>query len=132
MVTSDDDACSIDVGVGLAHGFDDPFTASFAGPEIDEEDLIEIMMNDLGQERFEFGKFGRCELAFKDAELKMITPIAHGFEDLAETFVIANVVGNDHRVSHDGSSKSGPWKRIRTVSIDGLGRDSARPSSAEH
>ena len=46
---SDDHARSIYEVVGYADGIDDPITSTFAGAEIDKEDLIVGVINEFGQ-----------------------------------------------------------------------------------
>ena len=53
------------------------------------------------------GKFGAAadkvagrELTFEDRVLEMIAITTHGFEDLAESAVVANVVADEIRLAH--------------------------------
>ena len=96
----DDHAGRIDVGVRKPDRVDDPFASSVAWPKVDEEDLVDIMVNDLakfvGEDRF----FGIGQLAFENAQLEVIPRVSHGSKDFAESFWIADIVGDDVGIAH--------------------------------
>ena len=102
--------------MGFAQGGDDAITASVGGAKVDEQDLIVSAVDDvlklgLTLQQVDFG-----QLALKDAELDVISPVFHGFEDLAQPFGISDVVADDVGVLHGGSSKEGTGKRDQRMS----------------
>jgi hypothetical protein len=97
----DDDASSIEMGVGKSDGIDDTFAATIAGSKIDEEDLIDIVMDDLSEFLCEDCFFRVGQLAFEDAQLEVIAPVSHGSEYFTEPFWVADIVGNDVGIAHD-------------------------------
>lgn len=89
----------------MAERFDDAVPPAFARSEIDEQDLVVGVVDNFGQLSAALQQVGRGELALKDAVLQMIAPVPQRFEDLAESFGIADVIGDDVRVSHRVGSK---------------------------
>ena len=57
-------------------------------------------MNDFRQLALELCQFGRSQLAFKHAQLQVISPLSHGFEHLTKSFFISDVVSDDEGFSH--------------------------------
>ena len=96
----DDHAGRIEVGVRKPDRVDDPFAASVAWPKVDEEDLVDIMVNDLAKFVGEDCFFGIGQLAFENAQLEVIPRVSHGSKDFAESFWIADIVGDDVGIAH--------------------------------
>jgi hypothetical protein len=92
---SDDDAGGVDGGVRFAEGGNDAVAAAGGGAEIDEEDLVLVVVNDLGEAGAAGGEVLGGELAFKDGELEVVSEIAQEFEDVAEAFGVGDVVADE-------------------------------------
>jgi len=90
----------IDVDVGLAEGGDDSIAAAFGGAEVDEEDLVFVVIDQIAQRVATFRQVDGVELALEDGVLEMVAEIAHGLVDLAEAFVVADVVADEESVPH--------------------------------
>jgi hypothetical protein len=58
-------------------------------------------MNNVSQLGFEFHQLSRRELAFEDAELEMVSPITHGFEDFTKSLIVGDIVRDNIRMAHD-------------------------------
>ncbi len=71
-------------------------------------------MNDLRQLGTTLDQFGLRELAFEDAVLEMVAPVPHCLVNFAETLRVADVVGNDERMSHLGTR----WLEKRVPSVE--------------
>jgi len=97
---SHDNAGGIERGVGLAERGDHAFAASFGGPQIDEEHLVFVMLDQLAEHMAAFGQIDGRELALEDGVLEVVAEIAHGLEDLAQSFIVANIVADEKRISH--------------------------------
>jgi hypothetical protein len=96
----DDHAGRIEVGVRKPDRVDDPFASSVAWPKVDEEDLVDIMVNELAKFVGEDCFFGIGQLAFENAQLEVIPRVSHGSKDFAESFWIADIVGDDVGIAH--------------------------------
>jgi hypothetical protein len=90
----DDDTGGVEFGVGPAESGDDAVTAALGGTEVDEEDLIFVAVDDDGEVGAEAEEVSLSELAFEDGVLEVVAEAAHEFEDLAEAFVVGDVVGD--------------------------------------
>ena len=96
----------IDRGVGKSKRFDDSFATPFGRTEVDEQNLVVSVIDD-GSKFFTKGEqFGRAELAFEDAVLKMVATSANRFENFLKPFVVANVladqIGRPHGMPSQG------------------------------
>jgi hypothetical protein len=58
------------------------------------------MLDDFRERMPTSGQIDRRELALEDRVLQMVAEVAHGLEDLAEAFVVADVVANEKSVAH--------------------------------
>lgn len=97
---SDDNAGGVDVCVRFAEGGDDAVAAAGGRAEVDEEDLVLIVVNDLGEAATAGGEVLGGELAFEDGELEVISEIAKEFEDVAEAFGVGDVVADEVGGAH--------------------------------
>ena len=97
---SDDETGGVEVGVGLAEGGDDAVATAFGGAEMDEENLVFVVLDEVGEEGAAADEVGGGELAFEDGELEVVAEGAHGFEDLAEAFVVGDVVTDQVGLAH--------------------------------
>ncbi len=70
----DDDQRRIDVDVGLAERGDNPVAAPFSRPQVDEQNLVLVVMNNFIQFRPQPNQIHAPELALEDRELQMIPP----------------------------------------------------------
>ena len=104
----DDDARRVDRGVGLAQRADHPFAAAFGGAEVDEQHLVFVVLDDLTECVSALGQIDRRELALEDRVLRMVAKVSHGLEDLAEAFIVADVVADEKGISHGRIS---PWRQ---------------------
>ena len=59
---------------------------------MDEEDLVFVVIDELGEQGAAADEVRGGELAFEDGELEMVSEGAHGFEDFAKTLVVGYVV----------------------------------------
>lgn len=91
---------TVDWGIRLAEGGDHSIAAAFGGAKIDEEHLVFAMVDDLAECLAALGKVDRPELALEDGVLQVVAKAAHGFEDLAEPFVVTDVVADEEGVAH--------------------------------
>jgi hypothetical protein len=99
-VCSDYDTRRVEICIRFAEGCDDAITASFGRAEINEEDLILIVVNDGAEVDFQPDEVGCGELALEDGVLKVVAVTAHGLKDLAQAFVIADVVADEEGFAH--------------------------------
>jgi len=65
------------------------------------------------------GQFGAApdeiacrELALEDGILKMVTVASHGFEDLAQAFVVADIVTDEIRLPHSITLAEIEWQFV--------------------
>lgn len=82
-------------------------TASGSWAEVDEQNLVVSDVDDVFQLLFQPQQIDRIELAFEDRVLEMVAPISHRFEDFAKPFIVADVVGDQIDVAHDGIDLAG-------------------------
>ena len=68
------------------------------------------MFDQVGQLSFALQQFGSGQLAFKDAVLHMVAPIAKTFEDTAEPFGFTDVISNQKDPSHSQDSQKAQLK----------------------
>ncbi len=88
--------------IRLSDRFDHAFAAPGGWAKIDDQDLVVSGVDDLFQLLFQPQQVDRVELAFEDGILQMVAPVSHRLEDLAEPFVVADVVRHQVDVAHDG------------------------------
>jgi hypothetical protein len=93
-VKSYDETGCVQGDVGLTERGDDAVAAAFGGAEVDEEDLIVVVVDDFGEFGAAADEVGGREMALEDGELEVVAVAAHGFEDLAKTFVIGDVIAD--------------------------------------
>lgn len=67
--------------VGFAERRDDAIAASIGWAQIDEQDLIVSIVDDVRKLRLAMKQIDFGQLALEDAELDMIAPVFHRFED---------------------------------------------------
>jgi hypothetical protein len=65
------------------------------GAEVYDKDLVLVVVDDGRQGGAEMGQLHRVALAEKDGELGVVAAPFEVIEDLAATFVVGNVVGDD-------------------------------------
>lgn len=99
---SDDDAGCCHRGIGLTDRLDQIVAAGGDIPQVDDQDLIFTVMNDFGQLCFESQQIRRREMAFKDAVLEMVTPVAQAFEGVPQPTRVADVVSDQVDAAHEG------------------------------
>lgn len=121
MDLSDDEAGGVEVGVGLAEGGDDAVATAFGGAEMDEENLVFVVVDEVGEEGAATDEVGGGELAFEDGELEVVSEGAHGFEDLAEALVVGDVVTDQVGLAHLWVILADFWK----MRGEGVGEDKA-------
>ena len=107
-----DDQGRIDVDIGFADCSDDPVSAPFSRPEIDEQHLVFVVMNDFVQLRPQAHQIHARELALEDRELQVIPPGPHGLEDLSQALGISDVVADNVGVAHGNNGNSGGRLRL--------------------
>ena len=71
-----------------------------AGPEMDEQDLVFVVVDDAGEFGAAADEVAGGELAFEDGVLEVVAVTAHGLEDLAEAVVVADVVADEVGLAH--------------------------------
>ncbi len=96
----DDEASGVKVGVGLAESGDDAVATAVGGAEVDEEDLVFVVIDELGEQGAAADEVRGGELAFEDGELEMVSEGAHGFEDLAKTLIVGYIVTDQIGLTH--------------------------------
>jgi hypothetical protein len=97
---SDDKTGRVDVGVGEAERGDDAVATPFGRPEVDEQDLVFVVVDDGGQLGAAADEVAGGELALENGVLEVVSEGAHGLENLAEAFVVADVVADEIGLSH--------------------------------
>lgn len=86
--------------VGFAERRDDAIAASIGWAQIDEQDLIVSIVDDVRKLRLAMKQIDFGQLALEDAELDMIAPVFHRFENLTQPFGVGDVVADDVRSEH--------------------------------
>lgn len=99
-LASDHQTGSVQLGVGESQGGNNSIASPFARTEIDEQHLIFVKVDQVANDFLALSEIGGGELALEDGILKVVSEVAHGFKDLTETFVIADVIRNDVSISH--------------------------------
>lgn len=94
---------------------------------MDEEDLVFGVVDDAGEVRAAADEIGAGELALEDGELEVVAVAAHGFEHLAEAFVVRDVVTDEVGLAHGGGMLHQGCSR-REVSIFSF-REALRPEN---
>ena len=84
----------------MAESGDDAVATAVGGAEVDEEDLVFVVIDELGEQGAAADEVRGGELAFEDGELEMVSEGAHGFEDLAKTLVVGYVVTDQIGLTH--------------------------------
>jgi len=97
---SDDVTWRINRHIGFAEGGYDAIAPALGGTQVDEEHLVVVMVDDSGDFGAAADEVAGRELALEDGVLEMVAVPAHGFEDFAETLVVADVVANEIGLSH--------------------------------
>jgi len=95
-----DDAWRVHDDVRFTQRGNDAISAGACRSKIDEQHLIVVVIDDLGQLCSESDEFTARQPAFEDRELKVITPAPHRLEYFPQTFGVANVIANDVGVTH--------------------------------
>ncbi len=95
-----DVAGGVHLAVGESQCGDDAIAAAFRGAEIDEQYLVLLGVDDFGKMPFQCHFFTGGQVAFKDGILEVISKILARFENVAQPFVIGDIVGDDVGVSH--------------------------------
>ena len=104
--------------VGFSQRGDDAIAASVGGAKVDEQNLIVSVVDDVLKLRLTLEQVNIGQLALEDAELDVVAPVFHRFEDLAKSLsvsdVVADNVGSEHVVSSRGSAGK---TDLRTLSL---------------
>jgi hypothetical protein len=98
----DNDASGVEASVGAAESSDDAVAAALGGAQIYEEDLVLVVMDDAAELDAEVDEIRGGELTLEDGVLEVVAVAAHDFEDLAEAFVVGDVVGDEVGGAHGG------------------------------
>jgi hypothetical protein len=98
--SSDDKTRRVDGIVWQTERRYDAITAPFGGPEMDKQNLIFVMVDDAGKFGAAPNQIAGSELAFEHRILQVVAVAAHGLEDLAEAFVVADVVTDEVGLAH--------------------------------
>jgi hypothetical protein len=113
---SDHQASSVDGRISLAERSDYPFAATFRGPQVDEQHLIFVVLNDFAQGMTATGNIDGVELALEDRVLQVVAEISHRFEDAPQSLRVANIVSYQVGISHEKSLSAREFatgKRVR-------------------
>ena len=95
-----DNAGRADRRIGLPERGNHAFAAALGRAEVDEQHLVFVVLDDLRERVAATSQVNRGELALEDRVLQMVAEVAHGFVDLAEALVIADVVADEESVAH--------------------------------
>jgi len=96
---------------------------------MDEQNLILVVVDDVGKLGAATDQIRLSQLAFKNRILKMIAVPAHGLEDLAQAFVVADVVTDQVGLPHFNHCSENILRDERT---DGRYRASISPEAETH
>ena len=90
----------VDVVVRFPQRGDDAIASTIGRTEVDEQDLIVSVVDDVLQLRLTLEQINFGQLTLEDAELNVIAPVFHSFEDLAKSLSVCDVVADDVRSEH--------------------------------
>jgi hypothetical protein len=91
----------------LSDCFDYTIAASGGWAEVDNQDLVLPGVDDFSELLFQAQQIDGIELAFEDGILQVIAPVSQGLKNFAKPFIVADVVGNQVDVAHDGMDRAG-------------------------
>ena len=74
----DDEARGIDIGIRQAQRGDDAFAASCGRPQVDEEHLVFVMLDQIAEGVAAAGQIDRRELTLEDRTLQVVAEVAQG------------------------------------------------------
>jgi hypothetical protein len=95
-----DHAWCVHNNVRLTKRGNDAISAGARRSKINEQDLIVVMMDDLGQLCSESDEFTPRQPAFKHGKLKVVSPTPHRFEYFPQPFRVRDVIANDVGIAH--------------------------------
>jgi hypothetical protein len=101
---SNNEAGRVDGCVGETERGDDAVATALSRAEMDEQNLIFAVMDDAGEVGAAADQVAGGEMALEDGVLQVVAEAAHGFEDLAEASVVADVVTDEIRLAHEAAS----------------------------
>jgi hypothetical protein len=107
------DTWGIDAGVRATEGGDDAVAATFGGTEVDKKDLIPVVVDDAAEFDAKVDQVRGRKLTFEDGVLEVVAKTSHDFEDLAEAFVVGDVVGDEVGGAHGEGLELFKQKRRR-------------------
>ncbi len=100
MSESDHEAGCSHSAIRLSDRFDQAIGAIRCRTQVDHQNLVLTVMNDVGQFRSASEQVGGGQLAFEDAVLEVITPIAKAAKHVAQSLGITDVVSNQIDSAH--------------------------------
>lgn len=103
VLHSDHDARGIHARIGPSESGDDAVASPLGWSQVHKQNLIFIAMNDAGQFGAQQQEVGLTELAFEHRVLYVVSVTSHYFEDLAQPFVVRDIVtdqvGSSHKIT---------------------------------
>ena len=111
--SSDNVTRSINRNVRLPQGFNHAIASPVTWPQINKQNLVQVMVNDFRKFGTTLNQFAGRKLTFKDAILNVIAPVSHRSVDFTESLGVADVITDDKGLSHDDRLADGGVRTIR-------------------